>query len=59
MGVLDERKALDSLSGAYRRLVTGGRRPPPAEPPPEGEAPALTSPQPPQAPSGPRQRPPA
>ena len=59
MGVIDERKALDSLSGAYRRLISGARRPPPAEPPPEGEPQPPTAVEPAQAPPGPRQPPPA
>lgn len=44
MGLKEERRALNRLSEAWRRLATGGR-PVPATPPPQGaEAPPGTAP---------------
>jgi hypothetical protein len=48
MGAVEERRALERLSQAYRKLVTPGRASPTPPPPPEGQPPPGSPPQPPQ-----------
>ena len=45
MGVVDERKALEGVSTAVRKLIVRSRGQPPASPPPAALPPAQTPPQ--------------
>lgn len=54
MGAIDERKALERLSQAWRRLITGGKPPsPPAVAPPASPSPETPPQSPQEAPGAP------
>jgi len=59
MGAVEERKALERLSQAWRKLTTGGKSPAPIGAPSEASPPAGSTPGSPQAAPGPISPPPA
>jgi hypothetical protein len=50
MGAVEERRALEGVSNAWRKLVAGAKGPPAPPPPPAALPPAQTPPQAPPAP---------